>query len=107
MALLPATSLIVPLFKARTLAPILMPSESLSPAWIVYLNTSVVPPLPDVYVAVWSVLPTTKVSVGVPLVLSIMTDSLKLAVTDTTSPGFNRLFRIPVALVIATLLTVG
>ena len=47
VALLPAGSLIVPLFKARALALMLMPSVSLSPAWIVYLKTLVVLPLPE------------------------------------------------------------
>jgi hypothetical protein len=37
-----------------------------------------------------------------------MTDSLKVAVTETLSPAFNRLFCTPEALLIATLpLTVG
>jgi hypothetical protein len=85
----------------------LIPSESVSPAWIVYWNTSEVLPLPEAYVAVRFVLPTTKVSVGVPLALSTMTDSLKVAVTDTTSPAFSKLFCDPVALLIATLFTEG
>ena len=89
VALLPDASLIVPLFNARTFARMLMPSESVSPAWMVYWNTSVVPPLPEVYVAVRSVVPTSSVSCGVPVT---DTFSLKVAVTDTTSPVFSRLF---------------
>ena len=83
----------------------LMPLSSVSPAWIVYWNTSEVLPLPDVYVAVRSVLPTTRVSVGVPLAVSTVTDSLKVAVTETLSPAFRKLFCIPVALLITMLLT--
>ena len=95
------------LFKSRALASILMPSESISPDWIVYWNTSIVLPLPEAYVAVWFVLPTTRVSVGEPLELSTMTCSVKVAVTDTTSPVFRRLPVIPTALVIATLSILG
>ena len=90
--MLPAGSLIVLLFSVRALAPMLMPSESVSPAWIVYWNTSEVLPLPEAYVAVRFVLPTTRLSVGEPPVLSTMIDSLKVAVTDTTSPAFSKLF---------------
>ena len=95
------------LFKARALASMLMPSESFSPDWIVYWNTSIELPLPEAYVAVRFVLPTTRVSVGVPLELSTMTCSVKVVVTDTTSPVFRRLPVIPTALVIATLSILG
>ena len=89
VASFPAASLIVPLFKARASAPMLIPSESVSPDWIVYWNTSGVLPLPDVYVAVRFVPPTTRVSCGVPVT---GTFSLKVAVTEITSPAFSRLF---------------
>ena len=71
------------------------------------LATGDVAPLLDVYVASRGVLSTSRVRVGLPLALSTMTDSLKVAVTKTLSPAFTKLFCIPGALVIATLLTVG
>ena len=89
VALLPASSLSVPLFKARTLAPMLIPSVSVSPASIVYWNTRAVLPLPDVYVALRSVLPTTRVIFGKPVT---STFSLKVDVNEITSPVFSRLF---------------
>ena len=92
VALLPAASMIVALSKSRALVPMLMPLESLSPVWIVYWNTSGREPLPETYVADRFALPRIRVSVGVPLALSTMTDSLKVAVTDTTSPAFTKLF---------------
>ena len=104
VALLPAASLIVPLFSARALAPMLIPSASLSPAWIVYWNTSEVPPLPDPYVAVRFVPPTFRVSCGPPVVVTF---SLKVALTETTSPALSRLFCTPEALLIDTPLTLG
>ncbi len=63
--------------------------------------------LPEEYVAIRFVLSTTIVSVGEPFVVSTTTVSLKVTVTDTLSPTFTKLFCIPAALVIATLLTVG
>ena len=67
---------------------------------------------PDVYVAVWLSSPTARVRVGLPLALSMMTDSLKMTDNVNTSPpagseAFRKLFFIPVPLVISTLLTVG
>jgi hypothetical protein len=73
----------------------------------VYWNTSGALPLPEAYKAVRFVLPTTRVILGVPLEVSTMTDSLKMAVTETLSPAFNRLFCTPEALLIDTLFTVG
>ena len=61
-------------------------------------------PLPVVYVAVLLSAPITRGSCGVPVT---GTFSSKVIVTDKTSVAFRKLFRIPVALVIATLLTVG
>ena len=84
VALLRAASLIVPLFKARALAPMLMPLVSLSPDWIVYRNTRSSLPLPDAYVAERLLLPTTRVSVGLPLELSTFTVSLKVAAVSYT-----------------------
>ena len=105
--MLPARSLIVMILELRASAMMLMPLESFSPnvpvAWIVYSNTSEelslaeggVLLLPEAYVAVRFVLPTTRVSVAA-LVLSTMTaemgDSLKVTVTDTLSPAFTKLF---------------
>jgi hypothetical protein len=67
----------------------LIPSASVSPAWIVYSNTRAVLALPDVYVAARFVPPTFRVSFGVP---DTVTFSLKVAVTETTSPVLSRLF---------------
>jgi len=67
----------------------LIPKESVSCAWIVYSNTSVALSC-DIYVAVRLSLPTTRVIVGLPLELSTMTRSLKVAVTDTLSPAFKK-----------------
>ena len=94
----------------------LMPLVSVSPDWIVYWNSSEALPealvlLPEVYAAGRFVLPTTMVSVGLPLALSTMTAegdvSLKMVVTDTTSVAFTKSYCLFVALVIATLLIVG
>ena len=89
IALFSAASLIVPLFKARALALILMPSVSLSPAWIVYVKTSGALPVPEAYVAVRLSLPTARVSCGVHV---LFTTSLKVTVADTTSGTFRKLF---------------
>ena len=109
VAKLPAKSVTVPLFNESALAPMLMPSSSFSPdvnrAWIVYRNNKFALLLPEVYVEVRLALPTTIVIVGLPLTTS--TVSLKVAVSDTTSPGFTKLFCLPVALVIPALSTVG
>ena len=92
LASLWAASLIVLLLSSRASALMLMPLVSLSPDWIVYRNTRSSLPLPDVYVAVRLSLPTARVIVGLPLELSTLTTSLKVAVTETLSPAFKKLF---------------
>ena len=92
--MLRAASLIVLLFKARESARMLIPLESVSPARIMYRNTiAVLLSPPEAYVAVRLSLPTARVSVGFPLELSTMKiGSLKVAVTDTLSVAFKKLF---------------